>query len=243
LLAAVLACGAGSVISHGTAAALWGLRDHWPRLVEVTVTCETGRKLAGIRPRRCRYPAAEEVTTHLDVPCTTPARAIVDMAGMLGVESLRRMVERAAVLKLLDLDALNAAADRARGRRGLPALRMVMGERMTPDGKTPDVQSLFEARLLPQILADSLPRPLCNEVKWLESRQFKLDFLWEEQNLVVETDGEATHGTPVAFRRDRHRDQVLVAAGYRVARLTWEQVTRESDATVLRIRRMLGASS
>jgi hypothetical protein len=231
------------VISHGTAAALWGLRDHWPRLIEVTVTCEAGRKLAGIRPRRCRYPVAEEMTAHLEVPCTTPARTIVDMAGMLGVEPLRRMVERAAVLKRLDPEALDAAAHRARGRRGLPALRTVMAEWRTADGETPDIRSVFEARLLPLIVVGGLPRPLCNEVKWLEGQRFELDFLWEEQKLIVETDGGAAHGTPIAFRRDRHRDQVLITAGYRVPRLTWDQVTKEAPATVARIRRMLGVAA
>lgn len=240
LLAAVLACGEGSMVSHGTAAAFWGLRDAWPRLVDVTVTCEAGRKLAGIRPRRCRYPAAEEVVVRQRIPFTTPSRTIVDLAGMLGLDSTRRMVERAAVLKLLDMRSLDAALARAKGRRGIPALRAVLANWRTPDGeKTPDVRSLFEARLLPLIVAAGLPRPRCNEVKRLEGRRLELDFLWEERRLVVETDGEGSHGTPVAFQRDRWRDQVLVAAGYRVARVTWHQAVRETDATVSRICRML----
>src|SRR5689334_8347094 len=35
LRAALLACREGAVISHGTAAAFWGLRDQWPVLVDV----------------------------------------------------------------------------------------------------------------------------------------------------------------------------------------------------------------
>jgi hypothetical protein len=242
LLAATIACGEGSVISHGSAAALWGLRDRWPHLIDVTVTCEAGRKLDGIRPRRCRYPTPEEVTVHELVPCTTPARTIVDLAGMVGLDPLRRLVERAAVLKLLDMPSLDAALSQASGRRGIPALRAVLEDWRTDDGKTPDVRSLFEARLLPLIVATGLPRPRCNEVKLLEGRRFKLDFLWEEQRLVVETDGEGSHRTPVAFQRDRLRDQILIAAGYRVPRVTWHHVVRETDATVERICRMLEGS-
>jgi very-short-patch-repair endonuclease len=63
--------------------------------------------------------------------------------------------------------------------------------------------------------------------------------LWEEQRLAIETDGEETHGTPVAFQRDRWRDQVLIAAGYRTARVTWQQVRDEPTAVVNRIARML----
>jgi very-short-patch-repair endonuclease len=65
--------------------------------------------------------------------------------------------------------------------------------------------------------------------------------LWSEQKLAIETDGEETHRTPVAFQRDRWRDQVLVAAGYRTARITWTQVKDEPVAVVNRIARMLKA--
>jgi very-short-patch-repair endonuclease len=65
------------------------------------------------------------------------------------------------------------------------------------------------------------------------------DFLWQRHRVVVETDGAETHGTPVAFQRDRRRDQILVAAGYRVARATWDQMRDELDAVVKRIARTL----
>src|SRR4051812_25831353 len=56
LRAALLACGGDAVVSHGTAAAFWGLRDRWPVLIDLTVRTQRGRKLEGIRCRRCRYP-------------------------------------------------------------------------------------------------------------------------------------------------------------------------------------------
>ena len=63
--------------------------------------------------------------------------------------------------------------------------------------------------------------------------------LWEKQKLAIETDGEETHGTSMAFQRDRLRDQVLIAAGYRTARITWRQVQDEPAGVVGRITRML----
>src|SRR6188472_1403442 len=48
LRAALLACGEGAVISHGTAAALHGFWDYWPHLIDVTVPVEAGRKIDGI---------------------------------------------------------------------------------------------------------------------------------------------------------------------------------------------------
>ncbi len=239
LQAAVLACGEGSVISHGTAAALWGLRDHWPHLIDVTVTCQTGRKIDGIHCRRCRYPSRDEVVVRDGVVVTTPARVLVDVAGLLGTPSLRRLVERAAVLKLLDLDEINRSLHDAQGRPGQKALRRALEPWYTEDGTVPDVRSDFEALVLPRLIAMGLPRPTCNKKLRIEGEQLTVDFLWEDRRVVVETDGAASHQTPVAFQRDRKRDQILVAAGYRVARATWDQITGELESVVTRIARTL----
>jgi hypothetical protein len=239
LRAAALACGAGSVVSHGTAAAFWGLRDRWPVPVDVTVPCETGRKIDGIRCRRCRYPAADEIAVRRGVPYTTPSRTLVDLAGILGTPSLRRAVERAAVLKLLDLDALDRALENAKGRTGRRTLATILADWRTADGSVPDLRSDFEALVLPLLLAHGLPRPACNETLFLDGHRITVDFLWKAERLVLETDGWQTHGTPVAFRRDSWRDQILIAAGYRVARSTWHQMHDEPDKVVARLAQAL----
>jgi very-short-patch-repair endonuclease len=69
----------------------------------------------------------------------------------------------------------------------------------------------------------------------------EVDFLWESRRLVIETDGEETHGTQAAFQEDRRRDQRLLSAGYRAARVTWRQMEDEPGAVVARIASMLKA--
>jgi hypothetical protein len=242
LRAATLACGDGAVISHGTAAALWGLSDRWPALIDVTVPVEAGRKIDGIRCRRCRYPDPAEIREHQGVICTTPARTLVDEAGSVGVKTLRERVERAAVLKLLDLDELDVAMTRAKGRRGLKWLRAVADDWRGEDDSVPDVRSVFEARVLPRLVARGLSRPLCNEPIQVEGETLIVDFFWPEQRFVVETDGRETHETPAAFQRDRRRDQLLLASGYRVSRVTWIQMRDEFDAVVARTANALAPS-
>jgi hypothetical protein len=239
LRAAALACGEGAVISHGTAAAFYDLRDHWPVLIDVTGGRQAGRKLDGIRCRRCRYPAPEEIVLHEGIPFTSPARVLVDSAGMLGISSLRRMVERAAVRRVLDLEGADRAIEQAQRRRGIGALRMILEDWRTEDGSVPDVRSEFEALVLPRLIAMGLPRPVCNKTLVVDGERLMVDFLWERQRVVVETDGEGTHATPVAFQRDRRRDQILAAAGYRVPRATWAQIRDELEAVVQRIARTL----
>ena len=223
------------MVSHGSAAAYWGLRDEWPELIDITVPVEAGRKIDGVRCRRCRYPGEDEIAIPEGFAVTTPARTLVDEAGLLGVRPLRREVERAAMLKLLDLDALYVSIAEAKGRRGLKVLRAIAGDWETPDGTTPELRSEFEALVLPRLLSAGLHRPACNQPLRINGERIVVDFLWEGRKLVVETDGAQTHATPVAFQRDRWRDQLLVAAGYRVARITWDQMKREPDSVVARV--------
>ena len=63
----------------------------------------------------------------------------------------------------------------------------------------------------------------------LEAETFVPDFLWPAQRLIAETDGYETHGTREAFERDRRRDQLLDAAGYRTLRFTWRQLRDEPN--------------
>src|SRR3954449_2542248 len=107
LRAALLACGEGAVISHGTAAAFHGLWDEWPQFIDVTVPVEAGRKIDGVRCRRCRYPEPEEVEVCYGVTVTTVARTRVDLAGILHLPALRQVVGRVAIRRKLDLQAVD----------------------------------------------------------------------------------------------------------------------------------------
>ncbi|MBO6521423.1 MAG: endonuclease domain-containing protein [Rhodospirillales bacterium] len=65
---------------------------------------------------------------------------------------------------------------------------------------------------------------------------FIVDFLCAEKRLVLEIDGES-HSARLAY--DKRRDAYLHAAGYRVLRLTNEQVTHELEASMHLVIRVL----
>jgi hypothetical protein len=225
------------VISHGTAAAFHGVWDRWPTLIDITVPVEAGRKIDGIRCRRCRYPSPEEIGIANGIAHTTLARTLVDLAGMVGLANLRKTVGRAAILKRLDLDAVDLAIYNAKRRRGLKMLELALVPYRTEDGKPPDVRSDFETLILPELLELGLVRPQVNAWLHVDGERLLVDFLWEEAMVVVETDGRETHETPTAFQSDRWRDQILAAAGYRVLRVTWDQMHGERAAVLKRISR------
>lgn len=240
LRAAVLACGDGAVVSHGTAAALHRLWDNWPYLIDVTVPVEAGRKLDGIRCRRCRYPEPEEIEVRNGVVVTTVARTLVDVAGMVRMKTLRKTVGRAAIRRKLDLQAIDIAIYNAKRRRGLKSLELVLVPYRTKDGKVPDVRSDFETLVLPDLIEMGVLRPECNTWLHVDGERFLIDFLWSAQRVIVETDGRETHETPTAFQDDRRRDQFLAAADYRVLRITWDQIHGERGAVLRRVARALG---
>jgi very-short-patch-repair endonuclease len=241
LLAAVLACDEGTVASHGSAAELLGLWDKQLPTVHVIPPDWSGRKIPGIRWHRVRLPRPDEFEIRDGIPCTTVSRTIVDMAGESGWGQLRRLVEQAAILRLLDIEEIELVLSRGR-RRGAPRLRTILMPWRETREQRPVMRSHLEARLLPRLIEEGLPVPRTNVKLCVDGHRFEIDLLWDEQRLAIETDGEETHGTRAAFQRDRWRDQILTAAGYRTARITWRQVVDEPNAVVNRIARMLRAA-
>ena len=76
-----------------------------------------------------------------------------------------------------------------------------------------------------------LPRPDTN----VRLHGWKVDFVWREKRLVVETDGARFHGVPAAVTRDRRKDADLRSRGYTVLRYSWSQVVNEPEFVLAEI--------
>lgn len=230
LRAATLACGAGAVISHRSAGALLGLLDKGPVVIDVIAGADRGRHIDGIRFHRVRPPRRDEVGTVAGIPCTSPARTLVDLAGTVGDWTLRSCFERAAQKKSLDVPAIEASMDP--GRRGNRSLRALINEwrKAAPIAKKGRLKSPLEAKVLPLLLARDLPAPLLNAPVEIAKGRIEVDFLWPEHRFALEADSRNFHATPIAFERDRWRDRELMAVGYTVLRVTHRQAETESAA-------------
>ena len=122
--AAVLACGSSAVLSHVSAAEAWGLHPGARARYDVTVP-RTLRPRPGLSPHRGVL--AEDERTRLDgLPVTTVARTLLDLAAVLDEHRLERALERAEILRLLDLGALSALLGRYPRRAGTPALTGIL---------------------------------------------------------------------------------------------------------------------
>jgi hypothetical protein len=230
LQAATLACGPGAVISHRSAGALLRLLDKGPAVIDVIAPPSRGRKIDGIRFHRVRKPRLEETGTVDGIPCTSPARTLVDLAGTVGDWTLRSAFERAAQRRMLNIPAIEASMES--GRRGMPALRALVdlwrhAAPLTERGK---LKSPLEAKVLPLVARRGIPAPLLNAPVAIVNGRIEVDFLWPDHRFVLEADSRDFHATHIAFERDRRRDRELMRAGYATLRVTSQQAEQEAEA-------------
>jgi hypothetical protein len=199
-------------------------------VIDVIAPPERGRKIDGIRFHRVRTPRLEETGTVDGIPCTSPSRTFVDLAGTVGDRTLRSCFERAAQRRLLDIPAIEESMDP--GRRGMPSLRTLVDEwrRAAPVAKKGKLKSPLEAKVLPLVLRRDLPTPLPNAPVRIANGRIEVDFLWPQAKFVVEADSRGFHATHVAFERDRWRDRELLRAGYASLRVTHREAEQEPEA-------------
>ena len=216
-MAAVLAGGPGASLSHASAAALWELRPSAATRIDVTVRRSGRGAPSALRLHRPRTLRADEVTVHEGIRVTTPARTVLELAASLPTRALERALDRGEILQLTDVVALDAMARAHPGHRGAGRLQRAL--RTHTPGSTL-TRSELEERFLALCTDHGLARPRVNAY----AAGLEVDFLFERQRLVVETEGWAYHGTRAAFERDRERDAILIRAGYRTIRLTHRQL-------------------
>jgi very-short-patch-repair endonuclease len=242
LAAAVLTCGEGTVISHRSAGALLGFLDKGPTVIDVIAPPERGRKIDGIRFHRVRSPRPDERGTVEGIPCTSPSRTLVDLAGTVGDWTLRSCFERAAQRHILDIPEIEASMDP--GRRGMKSLRALANEwrRAAPIARKGRLKSPLEAKVLPLLLRRDLPPPLLNAPVQIANGRIEVDFLWPDHRFVVEGDSRAFHATHFAFERDRWRDRELLNAGYTTYRATHQEAEHEAAAVAETIAKTLARS-
>ena len=235
-MAAALAMGPAAVLSHRSAAELWGIRPTARRRVDVTVRGRPPHR-PGIRVHHSLL-QPDEITTRDGIPVTTVPRTLLDLAAILNRRQLERALNEAEVLRLWDARSVADLLGRRPGARGAAAMRAVLAAR--EEGATV-TRSELEERFLALMDAAGLPKPAVNDLLKVGDRWIEADCVWREQRLVVELDGHAAHATRTAFDRDRARDRALQAAGWRVVRVTWRQLSEDPAAVVADLR-VLAAS-
>ncbi len=235
-MAAVLACGEGAVLSHGSAASLWELRDYSGAQVDVTSPSKS-RSSASIR-RHVASLASDEVTVQSGIPTTTVPRTIFDLAAGGDPHLVETLLRESEYRHLYDSLSLPDLLARYPGHRGATAIRTALDHLREAPGRT---RRELERRFLALLDAHDLPRPHLNA--WIEAsgKRYEADCHWPTPNLVVELDGWQSHGTRQAFRTDRARDRAFATAGITHVRVTWSQLEDEPHEVAADLHLLLAA--
>lgn len=233
-LAAVFGGGEEAVLSHRSAARLWDILPHEGR-IEVTAPTKR-RDRQHIHYCRALVESFSR-TSHRGIPATTVARTLLDL-GAVDQRRVPKAFEQADVLGLLDVGELRHLLDEHPRRPGTRAVRLVLARASDWRGIT---RRELESRFRDLVDRSGLPQPDRNFSLDLGDRFVEADVVWPKARLIVELDGFAFHRTRAAFERDRERDRLAVAAGWRVIRITWWQLADRPREVVRDLRRALAA--
>jgi very-short-patch-repair endonuclease len=215
-MAAVLACGPAALLSHRSAAALWGIAPA-PRMGPIEVVAGVFRRRTGIRVHRRRDLGPEHRRQVAAIPVTDPISTLVDLSSCASEWRVEQAISEADRLDLVDPEALRSAIAKLRPRPGMARMRKLLGlDALTDTG--------LERKFLAIVRAASLPLPETQ----VYVNGYRVDFYWPDLRLVVETDGWRHHRTSGEQATDRRRDQAHMTSGLTTVRFGEDQVRYES---------------
>ena len=224
-----------AVISHRSAAALWGmdLSADVGAPVHATIVGRDSRRHDGLSTHRVASLDSRDVRLRHGLPVTAPARSLIDHGASASAVGLTEAVGQARSTRLVSDAELFDALQRAPYRTGTAALNRLLASPI----RAAITRSRLERRLLPLIDEAGLPRPETNTT----INGHEVDVAWRSERLILETDGFDAHGGRAAFERDRARDQRHVARGFRVIRVTWRQLDERPLLVVAQLAQALSA--
>lgn len=227
-MAGVLACGAGALLSHCSAAALWEIGSEKRGVIDVSVRRRTRLRRPGIHVRSRSELVQHDITRRDGIPVTGIVQTLVDIATELSPRTVERATNEADKLDLIDPETLRAELERYEGEPGVRPLRAILDAR-TFRLSDSDLEIAFR----PITERAGLPLPLTKQMV----NSFEVDFYWPELGLVIETDGLRYHRTPSAQARDAQRDRAHILAGMTPIRFTHYEVKYEAAKVTRALKR------
>jgi very-short-patch-repair endonuclease len=225
-MAAVLACGPGSVLSHESAGAAARICSEPPNEIHVSVLRGGRRRHVGIVSHRRLRLDPIELTDHRGIPMTDVVLTLTDLATYLRDRDLEAAIREADKRNLIDPESLRRTLATRPRRPGMARLERLLDRhtfRLT--------DSELERMFLRLVDVTRLPRPLTQQVV----NGHRVDFFWPDLGLVVETDGLRYHRTPSQQAADHDRDQSHAAAGLTPLRFTHAQIRYEAELVKRRL--------
>lgn len=232
----VLGWGPDAVASYRSAASIWALAGGTTEIVELTVEGRRRRSSSEAVIHRVRSLRAADRTIVASIAVTTPARTLIDIAGVVDVTMVEEALDEALRRRLVTLSRMRWRVEElaGSGRPGSAVIRRLIAAR---PNMVEVPQSVFETRLLRRLGRAGLPTPLAqHEIRDGGRLVAIVDFAYPDRKLAIEADGYRWHSGRARWERDLERRNRLTAMGWSVIHVTWEQLSKRSDDVVDRLR-------
>ena len=226
LLAAALST--KGIVSHRSAAALWGVPGHSAKRRELTVPRGRHLHLPGVvihETTQWRFVDRHAVRA---IPVTGPGRTLLDLAAVVGTKKLWRATDEFLRRELVSWESLYAVLVRhARcGRNGTVAFRAMLDERV---GTEQIALSDWSENVADLLVDAGLPRPEVEHRIQTRSGRFvaQVDLAYPDVRLCIELDSKAWHMDHESFIRDPRRRNRVLNLGWRVLTFTWDDYVNQ----------------
>lgn len=220
-------CGASAAALHGNP---WISADRPAELIREWRSAPTGIILHAdtLCPGESTVLGGVQVTTH--------ARTVFDIGHRVHTSRAVELID--VLLRNCSMSEVREVASRHRGVRGIRRLMNVLSL------ADPGAESVQETRLRMCLVGAGLPRPETQiELCGPDGRTIRLDMGWREQRVAAEFDGAQHWGDSVQHRRDIERQETIAAMGWRLVRVSRDQLINQPLAVVHRVRAALSAAS
>jgi very-short-patch-repair endonuclease len=231
MMAAALYFKGDALVTGEAAAEVWGMRDTTQRLddrapIHVLLANRNAFRPPGVVVHRTTSLAAPDIRRRNGIPVTSPARTLLDLAGLISELELESALSAALRANIVRPSQLSDVIERNPYWKGVGRLRGLLEQ----TDSLHDTRSRYERKFLALLRSAELPLPLTNT--WVAGKF--VDGVWPELKLVLELDGYGVHGKRDRFESDRVRDQHLLIADHHVIRVTARQVDFGRDALIAR---------
>ena len=241
--AALLSARAPALISHRSAAWLYGVQEEQPGIIDITVPRHRRpRARPGVQFHESRHfdlvQGSAQIRDGLAV--TGVARTILDSCAELrGWPERLDLFDEARRLKLVDWDELweCLVLHAGRGRRGLNRYREVL---LFRDGTVPP-GTKFARRVGLLLESGGLPVPVYEFPVSHPGGWYFLDIAYPARKVAVECIGRIGHDFEGAFESDPVRRNRLQLLGWVVIEVTWRRFVHEPQAVLAEVAQALAA--
>lgn len=233
---AVLWAGDGAAASHSSAAYLLGLEGYGVARVEIIVPAHVSIQHEQVMVHRPKLLTRADLLTREWPPRTEVGRTLADLSDALKPSRVERTLESAWRKDKQALSKTRLALSRlgARSRKGLQRLRQLVDSRL---GEPTD--SELEAIALALIRSAGFPDPTLHE-RLAEGFDMEGDFIWEDEKVVLMTDGFEAHGPKRQWLRDKRVRRQLFIHGWQVVEATWNDMVDVPHEVVTALRASFG---